>query len=392
MTWEDGELLSLSGQPLYRDSEHSLSDGTLRYPMLAGIPYLRSNRDELRQRVLNLLDGGDEAQATCELLRDQDAWARAPAVDAADLEPVAHGQVSLHQAMRLLQWGPVADYFAYRWSDPTYLSGLALLDSSVEQGAKVFELACGVGHYCHELSSRGIDVMGGDVVFAKLYLARQYTCPRARLVCFDAAWSIPLQDSAAPTVFCHDAFYFLQNKSHVARELRRIAGRTGTLVIGHTHNAVAENFSAGDPLTIEEYRSMFSEATVFDDDDLTRAVIEARTPTPLNGGQVPAAISLVEEWCPRSHSCSFAMPKTGARLRLNPLFKKSGLGGLDPQSPGYPSKRYENEYGAGSWYLRVRDPISADEVGALESGNWHRSPQLANLVRRRIFLSVPERW
>lgn len=390
--WQDGELLSAQRQPLYRDSDHSFSDGVVRYPVIAEIPYLRAGRDELRQRVLRLLDDGDELQARCELLRDQDAWATTPAPKAADLRQVACRQVSLRSAMQQLQWGPVSNYFAYRWSDPTYLSGLALLDLSVERGSRVFELACGIGHYCQELCSREVDVTGADVVFAKLYLARHYTCPQARLICLDAASSFPLRDEVADTVFCHDAFYFLRNKAHVASEMRRLAGSAGTVAIGHTHNADTDNFSAGEALSVEGYRSLFPNAVFFDDDELTRAVIEARNPGRLDGAQRPAAVSLVEGRWSTVPAEVFSMPVSDARLRVNPLFEKNSSGGLDRQSPRFPSERYEREYGPASSYLELQQEVGNDEVARAENGNWSGSPHLSELVRRRIFVSLPERW
>ena len=41
------------------------------------------------------------------------------------------------------------------------------------------------------------DFEWADVVFAKLWLARRFVCPRARLVCFDAAAPWPLPDRSA---------------------------------------------------------------------------------------------------------------------------------------------------------------------------------------------------
>ena len=61
INWRDGELKSpFSGANLKRDTPHSLTDGATRFPVIGEIPYLRADRDEVRETVLRELDAGDE--------------------------------------------------------------------------------------------------------------------------------------------------------------------------------------------------------------------------------------------------------------------------------------------------------------------------------------------
>jgi hypothetical protein len=93
---------------------------------------------------------------------------------------------TLRDAMELLGMGRVGDYFAHRWSDPTYLAGLALLQQHWPADRTVVEVACGAGHLLRELAQRGLpDLVGVDVVWAKLWLAQRFVCPSARYVCAD---------------------------------------------------------------------------------------------------------------------------------------------------------------------------------------------------------------
>ena len=123
--------------------------------------------------ALARLDAGDREGALVLLLADQDSWWRGETADPTALrELVRRGTaLTLREAMRLLSWGPVADYFAHRWSDPTFLSGLALVEAHWRGPATAFELACGIGHHLREWSRRGLRAAGADVVFAKLWVA-----------------------------------------------------------------------------------------------------------------------------------------------------------------------------------------------------------------------------
>ena len=336
-----------------------------RWPVVAGIPFLRRGREALADRALAHLEAGDERGALIELLGDQDDWwpfalpdqrGRARALETA----------SLRAAMDALGYGPVGDYFAYRWSDPTFLSGLALLERHGEAHGSLFELGCGVGHFLRELHLRGVEVGGGDVVFSKLWLARRFLVPEAHLVCFDARYPFPLQAGGYDVAFCHDALHYLPDKLLAVAELRRIAR---CVLIGHAHNRLVANLSAGSPLAPAAYAELLPGAVMYDDAELAGAAREAHAPRPGENLDCAAAIALA--WPPeqrRGPSLTRARPR--ARLRLNPL--------LDPDSLElrWPSERYREEYEALSSHLRGVDRSAGED----------------ELYRRRVLLDLPEAW
>ena len=131
MMWSDDALKNpLSGAKLKHDSPHSLTDGAMRFPVIENIPFLRVNRDALRAQVLERLDAGEPRAALVLLLQDRDDWARGEPPAANDLQKLFDARnLNLRAAMKFLKYGAVADYFAYRWSDPTYLAGLALREA-----------------------------------------------------------------------------------------------------------------------------------------------------------------------------------------------------------------------------------------------------------------------
>ncbi len=388
--WESGELRSPVSGALLAAGAHDLHaqhpDGRDdRWPVVDGIAFLRADRRALADAALAALDAGDAETACVLLLEDQDGWASTPPPDEAARRSVVRERATLgfREAMGRLAFGPVAAYFAHRWSDPTFLSGLALAEAHWHRPAVVAELACGAGHFLREFARRdGVaEVVGGDLVFAKLWLARHFVAPCARLVCFDAARAWPLGDASAGLVFCHDALYFLPEKAHVAAEMLRVAG-LGRVLVGHAHNAAVENLSHGAPLLPEEYAALFGHARLYDDRELTAALVEGRAPCPaepaaLRGAAAVAlAAGVAANDVARAVAGGLAAPPAGRVVRRNPLY---GAGG----ELAWPSARYEAEYAGLATYPAASEAPERGVAG---------DPAIEAMVRRREMLDLPERW
>ncbi len=377
MTSWTGLYSPATGLELYADTPHSLSDGGHRWPVIDDIPFLRADRVDLAEQALAALDAGDTFHATVLLLSDQDGWARTkpPSEDARRSLVRQQGALSFRAAMGLLAYGPVGTYFAHRWSDPTFLSGLALAEAHRVPGS-IFELACGAGHFLRAFGPHHAAVAGGDLVFSKLWLARHYLVPHARLICFDAADTWPFGDAAFDSVFCHDAFYFLPDKPLVAAEMRRVSA--GPVLVGHAHNALVDNLSAGSPLSPAGYAALFPDPLLYDDRELTAALVEARAPTPAATDQLSAAAAIAVATgvgAPEAVADGVAMPAPGTPLRRNPLYEW--------QTIRWPSERYQKEYAALATY--PMEALGPEEATAGEPG-------IEDLVRRRVLLDLPERW
>ena len=384
--WTGGPLRSpVTGRTLAATGPNVLSAGDERWPVLEGIPFLRADRRALADAALAALDGGDAEAALVLLLGDQDNWARTPPPTEDARRAVARdsGRLTFRDAMDGLAFGPVGTYFAHRWSDPTFLSGLALAEAhwpaaNDGQPIRVFELACGAGHYLREFARVTPEVCGADIVFAKLWLARRFVSPEAHLLCFDAAAPWPLADAAADLVFCHDAFYFLPDKPHVAAEMQRVAG-PGRVLVGHAHNALVDNLSAGSPLSPAGYAALFGTPLLYDDRELTAALVEGRAPAPAHVdalADAPAVAMASGAGAPRPVLGGVALPPPGTSLRRNPLYTGSDI--------AWPSERYEREYGP-----LVTYPLHADVPDHAVAGT---DPATDQLARRRVLLDLPASW
>ena len=330
-----------------------------------GIPYLREGREDLVARVRALLADGDVDAARTALLADADDWWGEPPPPPAQLARVARAG-TLREAMDLLGMGRVGDYFAHRWSDPTYLAGLSLLQRHWPGDRPVVDVACGTGHYLRELARRGCrDLHGVDVVWAKLWLAQRFVCPSASYVCADVG---RLQLDVAPPayVLCADALYFLADKAVAVAAMRRLAGPGGTVAVAHAH--VADRLSGGRPLGAQEYAALLDTDLLYDDDELTRALLQRRAPTPARAAALEGseAVALVagDPCAPAPHDLGEPLPP----LVTNPLYVGGEL--------TWPSERYALEYGPRSGYLpaRLPDPLPADAA------------------RRRVLVDLPAAW
>ncbi|MDN3568792.1 class I SAM-dependent methyltransferase [Paeniroseomonas aquatica] len=370
-------------KPLMADTAHSVRDGDgVRWPAPDGIPYLRSGHRALAEAALARLDAGDREGALVLLLADQDDWWRGPLAEPDALRQLVRSgtTLSLRDAMQLLAWGPVADYFAHRWSDPTFLAGLALVEAHWTAPRHAFELACGIGHHLRELSRHGIAVTGVDVVFAKLWVARHWVAPAARLLCLDAAQPWLVTDRF-DLVACHDAFYFLEPKPDILACLRALLdpGR-GVLAIGHVHNSECDNLSAGSAISAEAMAALFPEGMLYDDAELTRALAEDRAPRPLPARGLRRVEAFAVADGPglrpaQAVSGLLGLPPVGTLLRRNPLY---GAGGRI----AWPSERYAREYGPRATYPAVSavpDWVAFDATTAAAA-------------RRRELVDLPEGW
>ena len=376
-------LSPTTGRPLFADRPGSLTDGVERWPVVAGIPYLRTGRDDLKAKVLAAIDRADERTALALLLRDQDDWARIPppSIDESSRLVDEIDTLSLRQAMERLNFGPVAHYFAHRWSAPTFLSALGLLETHWTDPPLVLELACGIGQILREVAGHGVAVAGIDVVFSKLWLARHFVVPHAPLVCADVTAGLPLQLPKGSTILCHDAFYFMPEQERIAGSLMAAAGRHGSVLIGHAHNIRFEHGIAGRPRTPEEYAALFPGCRLYDDAELAQGPSPARTPEELAAVEaVSLAWSAAGSYDTRP--IDLHLSPAGSPLRLNPLLVRDG----DRLKPAWPTPAFAREYAAAT-YLETDMPRED-----LLSGTVGRDPLTDDLARRRILLNLPERW
>jgi SAM-dependent methyltransferase len=368
----------VGGVPLEADvapgSENgTLHDGERRWPVVAGIPWLRAGRDDVRERAVAALDAGDADGAAVVLLADADDWWDAPPPPDAQLRAALRA-TTLREAVDLLGFGRVGTYFLHRWCDPSWLAALALTAAHPPAGRPVVDLACGAGHLLRHLALHGHrDLTGVDVVFAKLWLARRFVLPAGApvgLVCADLTAPWPLPPPAAPRhVACHDALYFLDDKAAFVAAARRHAGDGGAVLLGHCHNALHPAGRSGLPLDPDGWHALLPGAAAYAEEELTASTAAGHLPRPAGRLDGTEAVNLALDPGDAPPAPALLDPAPGVALRPNPLY----VDGVRR----WPGERWAAEYGPrAAAYLPER---------------WTDLPA-AEAARRRLRVDLPEAW
>jgi SAM-dependent methyltransferase len=359
-----------------------------RWPVVDGIAYLRTGREALVGEVLGLLDRNRRDEALMLLLADRADPAPRPA-DSGPLRGLVaeRASLTLREAIARLGLGPAGDYFLQRWSDPSYVASLALLEAHWNRPRCVFDLGCGIGPHLRELLSRGFKVAGGDLVFAHLWLARHWVAGEAaQLFCLDGRDGWPIEGAPVDLVMCHDALPLMEPAAEVLNCLRQTAGDDGWLVA--THLPTREERSADAPVpavSAETLDELFPDGLVYDEAELRAALTEARAPAPLAAAGLGKAAFVSAVFgpgmrpAPRAIADGLALPPQGASLRRNPLYRRAGNGAY---AIAWPSDAYRAACeGCATYPARSHAPRHA-----------LASPDTAPMARRRELVDLPERW
>ncbi|WP_420460490.1 class I SAM-dependent methyltransferase [Neolewinella sp.] len=376
-----------NGRPLVPRGPQLLSDGERLWPVVEGIAYLRT-KEELRRAVVEALQADREGQALRLLLADQDRFSPTSPPDTAALNTLlgAGQELTLRRAMALLNFGPVADYFTYRWSSPTFVGGLRLLELSVpNRGGRVVEYACGIGHFLRELESMGVRTVGVDIVWAKLWLARRFMGVTGTLICGDVETGTVVGPAERCTVLCHDALYFFEHKQSALDNMRRVAAG-GRVAVGHVHTRLDQH-RVGFAETLAVYRQL-TPGTIEDDRSYGTAWFTAGLPTAAT--QHSSAVAWMEgDPLPTAEQLHFGPALSD--LQQNPLL---ALGEVRWPTRGWQREYQEDAAHIGPYALTdlVADPLVQQlTTGSRQVGDLCEQERLS-LYRRQALLNLPPRW
>jgi uncharacterized protein YbaR (Trm112 family) len=408
-----GGRLELVESLFHRRDADGIVDGILGcycciFPIVDGIPvmHLQANattardqvqagRPDLARRTMFGLD--DERQA--------EAFDRVAASDRATYRETVEA------------FGPNFEggYFLYRFSDPTFVVAHAVVravGATVLGGRRrAIDICGGSGHLTRAL----LDLSSpppvlADLYYTKVWLARRFTAPGCEPVCCDGNAPLPFARGAFGLAMCTDAFMYIWTKRQFVGEIERLvhtdaSGEPGAVLIGHTHNARTWSPSHGQPLPPEGYADLFEtlEPRLFAEgglfaDAVDAGVLDLSRSDPRDALDCDPALTIIASRHPGIFTRHAIEPVSVAsgEFRLNPLFavERDNVRGV----PGdvvtlrlrFPDGDYEQEYGACRRYLPDEVSVPQAQLDALPARTVPEG--LADLVRRRVVLDLPERY
>jgi SAM-dependent methyltransferase len=150
------------------------------------------------------------------------------------------------------------NYFSFRFGQPRHLVALSLVHLIRHPSKPLLDLACGFGQITRSLLARAQaqPVFGIDRSFFAVYVAQHWMAPGAHFVCGDADGSLPFPDDSLSAVFCSDAFHYFVQKALTFRELQRLVGREGLIVMPSMRNSRVKQLHVSQSLSPEGYEGL----------------------------------------------------------------------------------------------------------------------------------------
>ena len=154
-------------------------------------------------------------------------------------------------------------YLKHRFSSQTFWSLYPFIKLLRKKRKRILDVCCGAGHASFVISKyvNPDELICIDGEFKSLYLAKKYFSD-AEFINFDANYQLPFKDGIFSSVLMMDAFHYVDARALLAKEFERVLDKEGLLLLLHIHNALAENISAGKPLSPSTWIDLFDNLKV----------------------------------------------------------------------------------------------------------------------------------
>ena len=363
------------------------------FPIVDGIPVLIAS-DRVRD-AMHQLESGEPNAALYTLLELDgerlNAFKRFRARDGG----------TYREGLKILSVDAEAEYFVYRFSDPTFRVARAVVlatGPALQRGGRYLDLCGGSGHLVRSMMSDQRAVLA-DVYFWKLWLAKHFVAPYCEPVCCDANNPLPFARGTFSLVALSDAFPYIWHKRLLADEMMRLAGPDGTIVMPHLHSSLGENFTAGMPLTPAAYHDLlephhprlFRDSALFE--DVLRGVIDLshdEPPEALSGEPALVVVASHHDEIFRETTLPDVLPAPDTVI-VNPLYSIDVRGSESVLTLTFPTPDYEEEFAAAKRYLPSTVTIPGDVRQGIDRSAIGED-RYRELCRNLVLIAAPERY
>lgn len=295
----------------------------------------------------------------------------------------------------------VGDYFTLRFGQPRHLAALALLEHVPADTKPILDIACGCGHVDHYLTARRdpVPVIGLDMNFFHLWIARHWIAPAGQYVCANASDGLPFHDDSFSGTLCSDAYHLIPNRVHLLQEINRCAARRLTIVTRVGNSAVKPNEGLEKTLTgyLEEIGA--ADTRALDESTLAQCYLDRRDP--LAGAEEDTDWLARRKWLSfvwnlpvgwrTNPSDAHTWPHEIGVLSVNPIYLTT------PAADDQVQLRFEFP---GIWYAYENHEMLAyhprqvlltgAQLDALRNG--HRVDSFSELIGQFVLIGMPRRF
>jgi SAM-dependent methyltransferase/uncharacterized protein YbaR (Trm112 family) len=292
-------------------------------------------------------------------------------------------------------------YFIRRFGQPRHLAALALAATLPAGGKPVLDIACGIGHFEHYLTCRAdpVQVVGIDINFYHLWIARHWMAPAARFICANANDGLPFVDRAFSATICSDAYHYLTNRDAMLVEVKRCAPNGMVILTRVGNRAVMPN--EGNERTLAGYLEEFGAASVrsFDEGELVDHYL--RSTDPLTAPTLPQQRLESSKWLSfvwnvpdgglRSRRHDTIAPHAVGTLGFNPIYLRTPRadGGIQLRFE-FPNAWYAFENHGMLAYHPRRVTLTGQEAKGISGRNGGAT--VDSLLASFVLLGLPERF
>ena len=279
--------------------------------------------------------------------------------------------------------GDTRDYFIYRFGQPRHLAALALIQSIPPAAEPVLDIACGAGHFEHYLQRRSqpAAVIGCDINFFQLWIAKHWIAPQSDYVCTDVRSGLPFADDAFSATICSDAYHYVENRRALLAEIARCAHDRPVVLTRVGNRSIGPN--EGFESDLDGYLREMPDAQIFHEYGLLRDYLQRRVPRPSSRDEARDYKWLSFMWnAPPASAPDTEWAHAVGNLVLNPIYQTREEDGELLLQYHFPSDWFAFENGQMLTYLPRRLRVMRAELQA---------PSEA-LIRQTVMVGVPDRY
>lgn len=289
-------------------------------------------------------------------------------------------------------------YFVLRFGQPRHLAALAVAATLPALPKPVLDIACGAGHLDHYLTQRPAPcrVVGLDMNFYHLWIARHWIAPQADFVCANAGDALPFAAGAFAAAFCSDAYHYIPGRVGLLAEIARCASGGPSVLTRVGNQAVPPN--EGAEQTVEGYLGELGPVRprILAEQALVRCYLARANPlqeAPAEPAGLAACKWLSFVWNePPAQPAPASWPHAVGELTLNPIYSVTGVSGSQLRLQlQFPSTHYRAENEGMLDY----HPVEASLDRALLETAAAAAPDAADirrLVDSFVLLGAPRRF